>query len=175
MLVRESPPIGARSELLAALKDAVEPGSSPQVLVVVGFVGLRELLEMTSEPVAFGMIDWLGGLLARILGERGRVFRSRRGELTALIAGDGETAAPLIAAVTAELDESIGFFRVRTAVGTAALPDEATSAIYALGVADHRLRALSGNLRPDPRPTGWNPERAGLGHRSPSDGAPAAA
>lgn len=136
-----------RSRLFAELVEAARPDSPDSVLVVVGFEGLKLYLEIASQAEADDLLDRVGETLVAAMAGAGAVFASRRGEFCVLCQGGLSTVRPLLVVLPSLIDEITRPFGVRTSLGIAVLPDEATMPTYALALADRRLRALSGEVR----------------------------
>jgi len=139
---------GTRTDLISALELAVRPDSGRTVLVVVGFEGLNDYLEITDAATTERLFTVVEALLNYAIAPFGTVFRSRRGEYCALLEGGINAARAPLVTIPSELDQYTRPHGIRASLGIAVLPDEATTPGYALGLADRRLRALSGNLRP---------------------------
>ena len=144
-----------RADLISALELAVRSDSGRTVLVVFGFEGLNDYVEMTEATTVKRLFSVVEALLNYALAPCGTVFRSRRGEYCALLEGGINAVRASLVTIPSELDEYTRPHGIRVSLGIAVLPDEATTPTYALGLADRRLRALSGNLRPEgvSRPT----------------------
>ena len=136
-----------RNALFAALSEAVRPDSAASVLVVVGFEGMKEYLRESSEPEADHLLSRLGERLVESIGEGGVVFASRRGEFCALCEGGLAAIRSLLVMLPSDLDEIGRAAGIKSSLGIAVLPDEATIPTYALALADRRIRALSGDIR----------------------------
>lgn len=137
-----------RAALLADLERSSAPGSPRTVLVMFGFNGLKDYLESVSLYDGDAVLDRLAGRLAQAAGGAGRLYAPRRGELCALFEGElpiGWSAIP------AALDEEAPMLDIRTSFAVVVLPSEASSAAYALLLADSRVKAGSGALRPGRR------------------------
>lgn len=140
-----------RNALFAALKGRVLPESDPSVLVIYGFVGLNEYAALTGEQRCASLVEWFGACIARVIGDTGQVFHARRREYFAVIEGGGDPVRGLVTRTRSELDKVGGACDVRACFGFALLPAEASFPTQALAVADDRLRAMVGNLRPAQR------------------------
>jgi len=136
-----------RNTLFAALAQAVRPDSPRSLLAVFGFEGLKEYLDAASDAAGANLLEMLGGRLVTAVGETGLVYTSRRGEFCAIFEGGIGAVRSLLAVIPSELDDDVRSFGIRSSLGIAVLPDEATLPTYALALADRRLRALSGDLR----------------------------
>lgn len=136
-----------RNALFGALDEAVRSDSPQSVLVVFGFEGLKEYLDEASEANGDELLEILGERLTEAVGQAGSVYASRRGEFCALLEGGMPVVRSLLTMVPSELDDAVRRFGVRSLLGITVLPAEATDSIYALALADRRLRALSGDLR----------------------------
>lgn len=139
-----------RNALFAALRHRVEPHSAPSVVVVFGFVGLNEYAKLASDKACVSLVDWFGSCIAKVVGEAGEVFHARRNEYFVIIDGTGDSARELVTRTRTELDRVGQPCNVRACFGFALLPGEARFPTQALAVADERLRAMVGDLRPDP-------------------------
>jgi len=137
-----------RHALFVALERAVMSDSGPSVLVVFGFEGLKQHLEEVSDADGDALLARLADRLTVAVGSASSIYQPRRGEFCALFDGRLQAVKPLLVTAPAELDEEARAFSIRSSIGIAVLPDEATVPTYALALADHRLRALSGDLRP---------------------------
>ena len=142
--------IHTRTDLFADLEYAVLPESGPSVLVVFGFEGLKEHLELVSAEDGDMLLGRLAERLASAVGTTAVLYEPRRGEFCGVFDGPLSSIKPLLVTIPSELDEEGRSFAIRSSLGIAALPTEATDPTYAIALADHRLRALSGNLRPAP-------------------------
>jgi hypothetical protein len=140
--------VGDRVKLFADLSYAVDPGSGPSVLVIFGFEGLKERLESIPPVKGDELLGGLADCLVRAVGTAAALYETRRGEFCALFDGPLVVVRSFLVTVPAELDEDAQQYEVRSSLGIAVLPNEATDPTYALALADRRLRALSGNLRP---------------------------
>lgn len=136
-----------RNELFAALRVAVQSDSARSVLVIVGFEGMTAYRESRSDHDGDALMAALGNTLLSLMGDAGVVFASRRDEFCVLCEGGLASVRSLLVVVPSELDELARPYGVRTSLGIAVLPDEATVPTFALALADRRMRALSGNLR----------------------------
>ena len=143
--------VSDRNALFTALGSAVRPASPPSVLVVFGFAGLNEYVELVSVRAGESLLDWLGQRIAWSIGAGGSVFHTRRSEFFALVEGRLGSVSDLLVRVRAELDEVGEPFDVRSFLGFAMLPDEAKLPTLAVVKADERLRAMTGDLRADHR------------------------
>jgi GGDEF domain-containing protein len=136
-----------RSALFRALGEAVRPDSPTSVLVVVGFEGLKDHLEGSPGGEGDELLDHLAQRLVEAVDAAGTIYASRRGEFCVLCEGGLATVRTTLALLPSELDDLSRSHDVRTALGIALLPDEATVPTYALALADRRIRALSGEIR----------------------------
>lgn len=136
-----------RSALFRALGEAVRPDSPSSVLVVIGFEGLKDHLESASPADGDELLDTLARRLIETAGEAGAIYASRRGEFCILCEGGLGAVRATLALLPPQLDDVARSHDVRTALGIALLPDEATLPTYALALADRRIRALSGEIR----------------------------
>jgi hypothetical protein len=137
-----------RGNLIADLGQATLPDSAPSVLVVLGFVGLNDYLETVGVLDDDSLLERLRGRLGQAVGAGGRVYEPRRGEFCLLIEGG---LGPDWLAIPAALDEETRMVGLHTSLAIVALPEEADTPSYALRLADQRLRAQNGVLRPPPR------------------------
>jgi hypothetical protein len=140
-----------RSALAAALRARVTPGTAPCVLVVFGFAGLSEYAERASEEAAEELFASCRTCIEHVIGETGQVYQARWREYFALIDLEGERARELVTRARSQLNRATGAFAVRACFGFALLPGEARFPTQALAVADERLRAMVGDLRPERR------------------------
>jgi len=152
MTSRESPALRAMGvmnwgEMMADLGKAVRPGSPRTVLAVFGFSGLKDYLETLSTPEGDTLLVRLGARLTDAVQGKARVYAPRRGEFCSLF--DGDLGAGWIT-VPAALDEEAGLIGVNTSSTIVVLPGEASTPTGAMRLANHRLEAQSGSLRPDP-------------------------
>ena len=138
-----------RSTLFRDLALAVSPDTSRSVLVLFGFEGLKEHLEAVSAASGDALLERLGTRLGKALGGFHSLYEPRRGEFCGLFEGGLAAVRSLLVTVPVELDDEVRPLPIRSSLGIAVLPDEATDPTYALALADRRLRALSGNLRPE--------------------------
>jgi hypothetical protein len=144
----------SRAELLADLERALAPDQAPSKLAVIAFPGLREYLETASQEVgsaweATTLLERLTTRVRQVTPADVRVYNSRRGEFTFVCPADSATNWT---AITAALDEEMWSTGVRTAFVVLAIPAEADTAVGALRLADTRIRAPYGTLRPGGRP-----------------------
>jgi hypothetical protein len=139
-----------RNTLMAELRGRLAAGGAPSVLVVFGFVGLKEYERVVSQKASDSLLEWFGATIARVIGGSGAVFRTRRHEYFALIEGDGDYVRGLVTKTRSELDRVGRPCDVRACFGFTLLPGEARFPTQALAVADERLRAMVGDLRPEP-------------------------
>jgi len=137
----------SRGDLLSDLGQAVLPESARSVLAVFGFAGLKDYLRSTWD--ADSLLDRLATRLTQAVGETGRLYAPRRGELAALFEGGLGTSFTMIPAA---LDEEVSLIGIHTSYVLVFLPSEASTPAAALRLADYRLRAQSGNLRPERHP-----------------------
>jgi hypothetical protein len=137
-----------RNRLIGNLSLAVSSDSSRSVLVLFGFEGLKEHLETVSPEAGAELVERLGKRLGQALGGFHSVYEPRRGEFCGLFEGGLAAVRSLLVTIPVELDAEVRPLPIRSSLGIAVLPDEATDPTYALALADRRLRALSGNLRP---------------------------
>src|SRR5580704_17009588 len=129
-----------RSALFRALGEAVRPDSPSSVLVVVGFEGLKDYLEGSSASESDELLDQLVQRLVETVDGAGAIFASRRGEFCILCEGGLGAVRTTLALLPPQLDDVARSRDVRTALGIALLPDEATLPTYALALADRRIR-----------------------------------
>ena len=137
-----------RAALLADLERAAASDGPRTVLVMFGFHGLKDYLESVSLYDGDAVLERLAGRLAQAARGAGRLYAPRRGELCALFEGElpvGWSAIP------AALDAEAPMLDIRTSFALVVLPSEASSAGYALLLADTRLKAGTGTLRPGRR------------------------
>ena len=92
----------SRGELLSDLGRAVLPESARSVLVVFGFAGLKGYLRSAWD--ANSLLDRLAARLTQAVGDTGRLYTPRRGELAALFEGGLDTSFTMIPAA---LDEEV--------------------------------------------------------------------
>jgi len=137
-----------RSDLMADLTQAVLPESARSVLVVFGFAGLKDHLETLSQSEGDILLERLAVRLRQTVRSPGKVYEPRRGEFCSLVEGELGSGWPM---VPAALDEETSMLGLRTSFTLVTLPSEASTPGKALVLADQRLRAQSGNLRPQPR------------------------
>src|SRR5579872_5516503 len=128
-----------RSALFRALGEAVRPDSPSAVLVVIGFEGLREYLDAASDDEADRLLAQLAGRLVETIAGSGTIYASRRGEFCVLCEGGLAVIRDILALVPPQLDDVARPEGVRTSLGIALLPDEATLPTYALALADRRI------------------------------------
>jgi GGDEF domain-containing protein len=150
MTVEERPAntyVRDRSALFSELSEAVRADSADSVLVVIGFEGIALYLETADRLDAEHFLNQVGAALVVTVAGAGTVFRSRRGEFCILCEGGLSTVRPLLVMLPAIVDEITRPFNIRSSLGIAVLPDEATIPTYALALADRRIRALSGEVR----------------------------
>jgi GGDEF domain-containing protein len=136
-----------RSALFRALGEAVRPDSASAVLVVIGFEGLKDYLETASDDEADHLLVQLADRLMETISRSGTIYASRRGEFCVLCDGGLAAIRDILALLPSQLDDVARPEGVRTSLGIALLPDEATLPTYALALADRRIRALSGEIR----------------------------
>ena len=146
--VTSLPSLRDRRKLISDLGCAVRSDSGRSVLVLFGFEGLREHLEDIAFSDGEKLLERIGACLARTLAGTGQLYASRRGEFCGLYEGGLSVVRSLLVTVPAELDRDLRALAIHTSLGITVLPDEATDPFYALSLADRRLRALSGNVRP---------------------------
>lgn len=140
-----------RNSLFRELGRAVEPDGGSTVLVLIGFEGMRDYLEARPEEEGDLLLDQLGRRLAEAVEGAGSVYTSRRGEFCVLCEGGLGAVRSILVLLPPQLDEVGRPVGLRSALGIAVLPDEATLPTYALALADRRIRALSGEMRADVR------------------------
>lgn len=140
-----------RAALADALRARVTPASAPCVLVVFGFAGLNEYAERVSAEAAETLFGWCGTCIENVIGEAGHVYQARWREYFVVIDGEGEPARELVTRARSQLNRSTKRCGVRACFGFALLPGEATFPTQALAIADGRLRAMVGDLRPERR------------------------
>lgn len=147
LVARARTHIGDRGALFRALAEAVRPDSPSSVLVLVGFEGLGEYLRSTDLDAGDALIRLLGEQLIEATDGAGALFASRRGEFCLLCEGGLAAVRSTVVMLPPLLDEVAASHGLRTSLGIALLPDEATLPTYALALADRRIRALSGEIR----------------------------
>ena len=138
-----------RDELFADLSYAVRPDSARSVLVLFGFEGLKEHLELVTPSDGDELLGRFAERLAGAIGTAAVLYEPRRGEFCAIFDGSLTAVRQHLVTIPTELDEEARAFHIRSSLGIAVLPDEAPVPTYAMALADRRLRALSGNLRPE--------------------------
>jgi GGDEF domain-containing protein len=140
-----------RKALFDDLEQAVSPESARSVLVVFGFEGLKEHLETVTTAEGDALLEQIAARLHEAVGGACRLYAPRRGEFCGLFDGGLPAVRPLLVTIPVELDEDLRSLLIRSSLSVAELPGEATDPTYALSLADRRLRALSGELRPAKR------------------------
>jgi len=147
-VVTNFPVLRDRRRLISDLACAVQPDNGRSVLVLFGFEGLREHLEDIAFSDGEKLLEQIAAALTRTLAGTAQLYASRRGEFCGLYEGGISVVRSLLVTVPVELDTDLRSLSIHTSLGIAVLPDEATDPFYALSLADRRLRALSGNVRP---------------------------
>ncbi len=137
-----------RDELLDDLEYAVKQYTTPTVLVLFGFRGLRERLETMAEGAGNQLLGGIAEQLAATIGTVAVLYEPRRGEFGALFDGRPKTVMPAIATARAELDASWGRLGLQAEVGYVELPSTGLDPAATLARADRRLRERAGDLRP---------------------------
>jgi hypothetical protein len=140
-----APPVLGRADLIADLTRAVDGGSPRAVFVIFGFVGLNGFLEARTSLDGEALLDRLSARLTHAVRGRGTLYRPRRGEFSGLFEGELGVGWP---AIPAALDEEASASGIHTAFATVVLPEQAVTPTEALRIADRRLRAADGDLRP---------------------------
>jgi hypothetical protein len=138
----------SRAELLGDLEHALEPDQAPSKLVVLAFPGLKEYLETANQEVgtaweATTLVEGITTRMRQLAPAEARLYTPRRGEFAFLYVGESNWAG-----IVATLDEELWSNGIRAALVTIAIPAEADTAAGALRLADQRLRAPYGTLRP---------------------------
>lgn len=128
-----------RSELLADLERAVEPGSSRQTLAIVVVGGLDHFRELYGSLEAEALVELARMCLGDALDERARLYQPRSGEFAVLAAASVDEVEQLLGAAAEELSHRFDQYAVSAACGAVLLPDEATEVGEALILADERL------------------------------------
>jgi len=137
-----------RDELLDDLEYAVRQYTTPTVLVLFGFRGLRELLESTGESEGNRLLGGIAEELAAAIGNVAVLYEPRRGEFGALFDGRPKTVVPAIAIARTKLDDYGRELGLQTEVGYVELPSTGLDPAATLARADRRLRERAGDLRP---------------------------
>jgi hypothetical protein len=137
-----------RRELLADLGSAVAPESGRSVLVVFGFAGLKDYLKTMSATEGDDLLSRLSERLAMSVSGSGKLYEPRRGEFCALFEGELKPGWTMI---PSSLDDEMWAIGVRTSFAIVVLPLEASTPSLALRRGNERVRAQSGELRPQRR------------------------
>jgi GGDEF domain-containing protein len=143
--------IHERDELLDDLEYAVKQHTTPTVLVLFGFHGLKEQLETMPERDGNRLLGELAEQLAASVGNSAVLYEPRRGEFGALFDGRPAAVIPTMEAVKAELDAFATSLGLKSEVGYVELPSSGLDPAATLARADRRLQERAGTeLRPTP-------------------------
>jgi GGDEF domain-containing protein len=130
---------GMRDTLLSALTDAVEPEAAPTLLVLFGLEGFDEYVALFGRLAGRTLTVRLAARLAEALPPGARCYRPRYDEFAALVGAPIADAKPILDAAVAALRARATSVAVTASWGAAMLPEEASSPIAALELADSRL------------------------------------
>jgi HD-GYP domain-containing protein (c-di-GMP phosphodiesterase class II)/GGDEF domain-containing protein len=131
---------GMREKFEADLAAAVQPGSSPSLLVIFDLDGTGAFEKSASRVYSEALLRRLAGRVSEVLGASATCYRSRETELSALIHAPHPTALELATAAAAALIEQDSDETPTGRFGTAILPAEATDPMTAILLADKRRK-----------------------------------
>lgn len=128
-----------RHRLMADLEAAVGPDSSPALLAIFDIDGLEQYAHLVGDAEADVLLASLTTELAAALGRSATCYRTRSGELAALIHAPAAAAMDMLTKAVSALERDGERTQITTSFGAAILPDEVTDPTDALMLADERL------------------------------------
>jgi diguanylate cyclase (GGDEF)-like protein len=128
-----------RRRLMADLELVVEEPHRPTTLVFFDLNGFKHYNDTFGHGAGDSLLARLGEALATALKSEGRAYRLGGDEFCALLEGRHQADGPMVHLAAAALSETGGGFSVTASYGVVVLPDEATNANEALGLADERM------------------------------------
>jgi GGDEF domain-containing protein len=133
--------IGSREQLLADIARAVQPGVSPQALVLLALDGFREFHDRVGPLESRTLLAELAERLEEAVASAGSCYRARDDEFAVLCDAECAALEPLVDQAAATLREPGLRVSVGVVWGSVVLPDEASDPVGALRLADQRLAA----------------------------------
>jgi two-component system, cell cycle response regulator len=128
-----------RRRLMADLELVVDEPHRPTTLVFFDLNGFKHYNDTFGHGAGDSLLARLGAALAAALKAEGRAYRLGGDEFCALLEGRHQADGPMVHLAAAALSETGGGFSVTASYGVVVLPDEATNANEALGLADERM------------------------------------
>jgi diguanylate cyclase (GGDEF)-like protein len=128
-----------RRRLMIDLDHATQAPESPITLVFFDLNGFKQYNDTFGHGAGDSLLARLGAALADALGDAGDAYRLGGDEFCALLHDRHERDARPIRDAAEALTETGGGFSVTASYGVVVLPDEASTANEALGLADERM------------------------------------
>jgi GGDEF domain-containing protein len=129
---------GTRQSLITAVGEAVDPSHPQTLLVIFGLEGFDEYVALFGRLAGRTLLVRLATRLAEAL-PTATCYRPRYDEFSALVETTIAEAKPVLDAAVVALRERATSVAVTASWGAAMLPEEASSPIAALKLADERL------------------------------------
>jgi GGDEF domain-containing protein len=138
---------GDREKLFDDLAKALETASPPSVLVVLSLDGLDDYRELFGRLDATTLVVGLAERLVDIFGDGVSLYWAREDEFAAIVPGSLDPIRAQLEKAVAALHEPGKYVSVTAAYGTTTLPDEATTPIEALIIADEQVHFAGGGRK----------------------------
>lgn len=132
-------------KLLADLRSALVRGGESQALTLYLFAldGFKEYNDAYGDACGDALLGWVARKFRDAVGDYGGAYRLRGGSFALLAGGSERFTGGLCASAAQALNEVGDGFQIYCDVGTAALPQEATSPQAALELVTRRARKRS--------------------------------
>lgn len=130
--------LGNRRRLMRDLHD-LDAAGTDHVLLMFDLDGFKGYNDAFGHPAGDALLVRLAERLEAAVAPSGAAYRLGGDEFCVLAPGGADVVHDLVDRTTEALTESGEGFRVTTSVGAVLLPEEATGATAALGMADERL------------------------------------
>ncbi len=113
--------------------------ATPMLLMLFDLDGFKIYNDMFGHPAGDALLALIGTRLAAAVAPRGSAYRLGGDEFCVLMPADPDELPEAVAAAIDAFEERGETFRITTSCGTALVPHEATTADYALQLADKRM------------------------------------